>query len=562
MQVSNNSSQAKEKVKKYITDHVFDRDSIKELQLLDGIDKDFWIFNFKSAFFDKQFARDLADFFWKIVLEKFPNERNFVIGGLETGAIPVISATVLYAPEGVSVSGFYIRKSQKKSDLAKKIEGNIPGGILVLVDDILNRGFSLTKAVMVLKKEARPPDFLFTIIRYRDIDFYEVREHLKDIPTFSVFELNDFTQSLGVRNFPEPKEKTLHVLKYEPVFLKKMAPHNPYYVIPKSAPVLNGELLLQGQDDGSFLAISKHDGGVVWRYKVSFGDGGKRIFSSPSVLGNHVYFGSYDGNLYCLDINTGKRKWVFLDADWIGSSPCVAVDTRIIFIGLEFGLTKKKGGVAAVDAETGRLVWSYYEMTGLTHASPVYSQRERVVICGCNDKKIYALNSKNGSLKWSFETEGEVKYGAIFNKDQSLCFIGSMDGTVYALKTKNGELVGKYQTLFGIYSNPVLHEDRYLIVGSLDKNIYCWDTKENKLHWKVSTNGRIFASPLLHEGCVYIGSNDGFVRVIDPISGVVLGVIKTPERVVNKVVVDGGRVYVPTHTCEILCFKESKVESD
>lgn len=551
--------QVKENIKKYITNKVFDKSSIKELQLLDGIDKNYWIFNFKSAFFDKAFAKDISFFFWRTVFKKFPNEKSFVIGGLESGAIPVISAIVLYAPKEITVTGFYIRKSQKKSDLAKKIEGDVSAGTLILVDDILNRGFSFTKAILILEKEARSPDLLFSIIRYRDMKFYESKEHLGNLPFFSIFELNDFTSSLGVKNFSTSEEKSHQTLRYNALFAKKISPHNPYYVIPKSAPVLNGELIFQGQDNGSFVAISKHDGQIVWSYQVFFGDRGKRIFSSPVVLGNQVFFGAYDGNLYSLDTKTGERQWVFFDADWIGSSPCAASDIGAIFIGLEFGLVRKKGGVAAVDVKTGKLIWSYYDMGGLTHASPAYSQKEKIVICGSNDKKIYALNAKSGTLKWCFETEGEVKYGAIFNKDQSLCFIGSMDGAIYVLKTKSGELVAKYQTLFGIYSDPVLHEDRYLIVGSLDKNIYCWDTKYGNLVWKVQTNGRIFASPLLHKNRIYIGSNDGFVRVLDPASGAILGVIKTPERVVNKVIVDAGHVYVPTHTCELLCFKEENL---
>lgn len=560
MEAHSDNDKIKAKIKKNIVDNVFDKESIKELQLLDDVDRNYWIFNFKSIFFDKDFARDIASFFWKTVLEKFPNEQHFVIGGLESGAIPVISSLVLYSPDEITATGFYIRKSQKKSDLAKKIEGEIPKGTLIIVDDILNRGFSFTKVILVLEKEARRPDFLFSIIRYRDIDFYKIKEHLTSIPIFSIFDLNDFTESLGLKNFSVPEEKAPYSLGYKSVFAKKIAPHNPYYVIPKSAPVLDGDLIFQGQDNGSFVAISKHDGQVVWSYQVFFGDRGKRIFSSPAVLGDQVFFGAYDGNLYSLDTRTGKRKWVFFDADWVGSSPCVAPDLSAVFIGLEFGLVRKKGGVAAVDVETGNLLWSYYEMDGLTHASPAYSQKECMVICGCNDKKVYALNAKSGALKWCFETEGEVKYRAIFSKDQSLCFIGSMDGAVYVLKTKTGELVTKYQTLFGIYSDPVLYEDMYLIVGSLDKYVYCWNTKNGRLLWKVQTNGRIFATPLLYNNRVYIGSNDGFVRVIEPVSGAVLGVIKTPERIVNKVIAEAGRIYVPTHTCELLCFEEEIVK--
>ncbi len=551
-----NQNLTKQKIKDYIVKNVFDNESIKDLQLLDDINKDYWLFNFKSAFFDKHFADNVSGFFWETILQKFPDEKKFVIGGLESGAIPIISALVLGAPERVVASGFYVRKSQKKSDLAKKIEGTVSEGILILVDDILNRGFSLTKAILVLEKEARTPDLLFSIIRYRDKEYYGSNTSLGSYSLVSIFELNDFSSILKIKNLTTVKQTTA-LLKYEPVYAKKISTHNPYYVLPKSSPILKGDSIFQGLDDGSFVSILKKDGSIIWKYQVLFGDVGKRIFSTPAVYDNQVFFGAYDGNLYCLDTETGKKKWVFFDGDWIGSSPCVAADRNSLFIGLEFGLLRKRGGVAAVDIKTGKLIWSYYEMDGLTHASPSYSKRKGVVICGCNDKKIYAFNAKNGKLLWTFETKGEVKYGATFNKNESLCFVGSMDGAVYALKTSNGELVNTYQTLFGIYSNPVLFKDRYLIVGSLDKNIYCWDTKGGQLTWKTRTGGRIFASPIIHKERVYLGSNDGFVRVIDPNTGIILGTIKTPERIVNRVIIDEGLVYVPTHTCELLCFKEN-----
>jgi len=80
----------------------------------------------------------------------------------------------------------------------------------------------------------------------------------------------------------------------------------------------------------------------------------KLIFSSPCLVENkYICFGAYDGNLYLLDKETSKRKWVFMEADWIGSSPCHAKDLDLIFVGMEYGLWKKQGGVTAIYADTG-----------------------------------------------------------------------------------------------------------------------------------------------------------------------------------------------------------------
>lgn len=43
---------------------------------------------------------------------------------------------------------------------------------------------------------------------------------------------------------------------------------------------------------------------LKWKFKM-----GKRVFSSPSVADSVVYFGSGDGNLYAVEIQTGRERW-------------------------------------------------------------------------------------------------------------------------------------------------------------------------------------------------------------------------------------------------------------
>jgi glucose dehydrogenase len=53
---------------------------------------------------------------------------------------------------------------------------------------------------------------------------------------------------------------------------------------------------------------------------------GGPVFSSPAVVNNVVYAGSYDGNMYAWNATTGAELWSFFTAagSWIFSSPAVA----------------------------------------------------------------------------------------------------------------------------------------------------------------------------------------------------------------------------------------------
>ena len=59
------------------------------------------------------------------------------------------------------------------------------------------------------------------------------------------------------------------------------------------------------------------------------------------------------------------------------------------------------------------------------------------------DNKVYAIDSEKGEVRWTFFTEGPVRFAPSIWKDQ--VYVGSDDGYVYCLKSKDGKLVWKYR---------------------------------------------------------------------------------------------------------------------
>lgn len=541
-----------------LKDKVYENETIREVSY-NSLGKTIrWIFDFKSQALSKIFLQEYARFFWDTFKNKF---ETLQIGGMESGAIPLIAGVALCAPDGVQALSFYIRKSRKKSDLARLIEGElVPDVPIVLIDDILNSGTTARKQIKILEDEGHKVSALFVCLRFRDISTYQdILE--KGIEIISIYELDDFKHVLPVSNItkePSVPLKEKYFFDYKVTLTKKP---NLYLVAPKSAPLLSGEYIYMGADDGSFYCLRASDGSISWVYRILFGAAGKKIFSSPVIFGDKVIFGAYDGNLYCLNSFTGKREWVFTDADWIGSSPCIDTVKGIVYVGLEFGLFKKNGGMVAIDIRTGKVKWKNYSMSGLTHASPAYDKKTDIVVCGCNDNCLYAFSAKTGDIVWKFETGGEIKYGAIFDDKRGLVIFGSMDGFVYALSAKNGALYHKFEARFGFYSNPVLKDD-IIIIGSLDKIIYCFNLATLKIEWSHETSGRIFSSPIIDDQSVFIGSNDGRLYELHIETGAVSAVIQLSERIVNKIQIgrlpQGKRIlYIPTHACELYKMIES-----
>lgn len=76
------------------------------------------------------------------------------IGGLESGAIPLTTATVInYHLHGRELEGFWVRDNVKDHGTKKRVEGGLKDGSrVVIVDDVITRGSSSVKAIEAVRE--------------------------------------------------------------------------------------------------------------------------------------------------------------------------------------------------------------------------------------------------------------------------------------------------------------------------------------------------------------------------------------------------------------------------
>lgn len=504
-----------------------------------------WLFDFRAITLHANSLDTIAELFW----EFFSDKRPFQVGALESAGIAIVAAIVMKSKErGTPINGFFIRKSRKREGLMKQIEGTLTKDPVVLVDDLINTGTSFKKMLAALEESSLPIMSLFTIVSFRSLATYTPLH----APLISLFTLQDFGLSLHTDSSPNIRDQFDAVWKFK-------APNPAYeYVVQKSAPVIDGMRVYFGTDAGTFYALSKDDGSIVWSFGVGAHPEGKGIYSTPAIHKGTVYFGAYDGNVYALDARTGEKIWVNSDADWVGSSPALAPDLGLLFIGLEFGLFRKRGGCEAIDMRTGKRVWSH-RTPALTHGSPLFIREESLVVIGSNDGVLYAYDAKTGSLKWTYETSGEIKTTPAYDTMRRLVIAVSHDGNVYALDAQTGTRSWTFVTSGAFYSIPLVH-DNYVYVSSLDKNIYALDAQTGVKKSSFATAGRIFASPIVADNSIWIGSNDGRLYELEPKTLSLRAAHQLSERVVNRITYDENtkRLFVGTVANEMYCLERLK----
>jgi hypothetical protein len=94
-----------------------------------------------------------------------------------------------------------------------------------------------------------------------------------------------------------------------------VADHQVSWII--STVAVKDTFVVTGTSDGRFVqAVNVNTGKEIWRFRPN-----SLFWSSPLIVDDKVYAGSFDGVLYCLDLRTGQRISQFCTGSKILSSP-------------------------------------------------------------------------------------------------------------------------------------------------------------------------------------------------------------------------------------------------
>ncbi len=262
-------------------------------------------------------------------------------------------------------------------------------------------------------------------------------------------------------------------------------------------------LAVFGSKDGRVYAAGSADGEVVWSHAT-----GGEVWASPTLAdvdGDgriEALIGSYDGLLYCFDALDGTLRWTYATASEAPEKIYAAA--TVVDLGgdglrqVYFG--SLAGVFHAVDAEGVRL-WSFEipenaeELSRgiMSQAAVLQADGRELLVFGCNDHKVYAVDARSGEQVWDFATDA-ANHGAITVADldgdgPSEVLVPSRDHHLYCLN-EHGQPLWQFETRGEIYARPLASDldgdgSPEVVIGSYDGFIYCLEhmREEGRVVW-------------------------------------------------------------------------------
>lgn len=273
---------------------------------------------------------------------------------------------------------------------------------------------------------------------------------------------------------------------------------------------------------GSVSALDAATGAVIWRQDI----GGVGT-AAPAVVGDMLYVMSRDNRAWGIRTADGKVVWEVSGTDspsgYVGG-PGAAVDDRIAV------LPFSSGEVIAVLRKSGVTSWTAYvegRRPGKVYASisdiggdPVLDGR--TLFAANASGRLAAFDAGNGERLW---TTADGTFGTVVPVGGSV-FMISDNAELVRLDAATGTRIWGTPLPDYVKDKPKKRKASYAHYG-----------------------------PLVAGGRILVASNDGLIRLFDPVSGSLTGQIALPGGAASNPVIVGGTLYVVTGKGNLVAYR-------
>jgi len=349
--------------------------------------------------------------------------------------------------------------------------------------------------------------------------------------------------------------------------------------LPESMLLDDSTLIVPVQSETSgVVAFEASTGRVLWRVGTRYG----RVFLADRMVGGSVIYGSSELgaiDLGAIDVSAGSEEWRLTLTGGLASPPVVQGDRVYI--------DASDGGVIAIDARSGRVVW---RAESDLRPGPLVPVDGGMLVAGLTGGTIAGIDAATGRERWrlpeavpgQWAHAGAHASGTVVlvSRDRPLTGYGSV---VVAIDAVTGAERWRAEFPFTVLTSPAMNGTNVYVATS-EGEIVAFDveTGGERWHWRGSTSDRsvvfVGSGPVLANGGLLIGGmaigdgvsaglivsvdHDGSARWHVDSSGPSVALISGSDRFLFASYLDGqGAIVVCAHDTSWL-ERESAAELD
>lgn len=238
-------------------------------------------------------------------------------------------------------------------------------------------------------------------------------------------------------------------------------------------------LVLVGTSDGEVLALAEGNGALLWRARVS-----SEVLSAPRAAEGIVVVRTIDGKLFGLNVQDGKRQWTHDSS--VPALTLRSTGAPVIAGGKVLG-GFASGRLVALSISDGKVLWETAvaephgrsELERLVDISAEPQVAGRMVYATSYQGRVAALDLESGRLVW---TRDMSSYAGLTVDDHTV-YVTDAKGQVFSLDRRDGRALWKQDKLRArAVTAPETWND-YVVVGDF----------EGYLHWMARDDGHFVA---------------------------------------------------------------------
>lgn len=312
-------------------------------------------------------------------------------------------------------------------------------------------------------------------------------------------------------------------------------------------------------DDRVYVAGPK---GLVQAYDLKTG---KRLWLQaldmslnvgPGANDKLVVVGTVTGKVVALAADSGKKLWQ--------SQVSTSVDAPASIGFGAVALRTKDGAVTLLDSNNGHQIWS------VPHDEPplTLQGQSRILMfpdaigVGFDDGQLAILARDDGHSLWHVQVAqptGRTDIDRMVDIDATplfadgIFYVATYQGRLAAISAQGGRIL--WSRKFSGYSD-MTADDHALYATDADGTVWAFDRRTGEPLWRQPALAhRTVTGPVLDNGKLVVGDFEGYLSVLDPQTGAIVGRGRLDGGVIDPMRLADGKVVATTRDGDVAAFK-------